>query len=65
MSVHKGTSTYSSLILPKPIYSGEQCQLGDLPNEVSGHSGTEISGVPIFCGGLKDEVDQGSDYKNS
>lgn len=43
--------------------TGEQCTLGDLPYEVSAHSGTEIDGVPVFCGGIKDEEDQSECYK--
>ena len=40
--------------------TGQQCSLGDLPTEISAHSGTELDGVPVFCGGKLDEEDQGS-----
>ena len=43
--------------------TGQQCQLGDLPNEIFAHSGTELEGVPVYCGGIIDEVDQKDCYK--
>jgi hypothetical protein len=45
--------------------TGQQCQLGDLPSEIFAHSGTEIDGVPVFCGGIKDDEDQSDCYKYS
>ncbi len=29
--------------------TGEHCQLEDLPNVVSDHTGTVINGIPVYC----------------
>ena len=31
--------------------TGEQCQLPDLPYNITAHTGTVLDGVPVFCGG--------------
>ena len=34
----------------------KQCRLQDLPNAVGGHSGVVLDGIPIYCGGQKNDT---------